>query len=76
MSLMIEAIAKDLDWIIPCSTPLCSQIGYSSCAMGLPVRLGSGGVKEVIMPPLSDETKETLDKVARKIRDMIASAGY
>ncbi len=47
MSMMIESIAKDGDLIIPCSTPLCDQMGYDSCAMGLPVKLGKGGVKEV-----------------------------
>lgn len=75
LSLMIEAIARDQDRIIPCTTPMCDLIGYPDCAMGLPVKLGKGGVKEVIVPPLTAEEKAKLDAVAEKIRDMIASAG-
>lgn len=73
MSMMVEAIAKDSNRIMPCTTPLCSELGYTSCAMGLPVKLGKGGVKEVIVPPLSAERKQELDKVAEKISEMIAS---
>ena len=74
--MMIESSAKDGDLIIPCSTPLCDQMGYDSCAMGLPVKLGKGGVKEVIIPALTPERKEELNKVADKISEMIAQAGY
>lgn len=76
MSMMIESIVKDGDLIIPCSTPLCDQMGYDNCAMGLPVKLGKGGVKEVIIPALTPERKEELNKVADKISEMIAQAGY
>lgn len=76
MSMMIEAVVKDSDLIIPCSTPLCGQIGYDSCAMGLPVKLGKGGAKEVIVPALTPGRKRELDAVAEKISSMINQAGY
>lgn len=76
MSMMVEAIAKDMDLIIPCSTPLCEHLGYSTCAMGLPVKLGRGGVKELIIPQLTPERRQELDQVAEKISGMIASANY
>jgi len=50
MAAMIEAIATDSDMIMPCTTPMCDELGFDGCAMGLPVRLGKGGVKEVIDP--------------------------
>lgn len=73
MSMMIEAIAKDNNLVIPCSTPLCEQMGYPTCSMGLPVKLGKGGAKEVIVPRIPPEKKQVLDEVAEKISGMIAS---
>lgn len=73
MSMMIEAIARDSELIMPCSTPLCERLGYPDCAMGLPVKLGKGGAREVIVPRLTPERKEQLDKVAEKISNMIES---
>lgn len=76
MSMMIEAIAMDSDLVLPCSTLLCEQMGYPDCAMGLPVRLGRGGAKEVIRPALTAKQKTELDKAAAKISGMISQAGY
>lgn len=76
MSIMIEAIAKDLNTIMPCTTPMCDQMGYATCAMGLPVKLGKGGVKEVLIPKLTPERKKELDAVAEKISSMIASVNF
>ncbi len=76
MSMMIEAIVRDTDLILPCTTPLCDCLGYDKCAMGLPVKLGRGGVKDVILPVLTPERKAELDKVAEKISRMIASVDF
>ena len=71
MSLMIEAIATDSGKIIPCSTPMISELGYEGISMGIPVRLGSEGVQEVINPCLTESQKVDVRAAADKIRSMI-----
>lgn len=72
----IEAIVKDSNRILPCSTPLVDQFGYNHVSMGMPCQLGRCGVKKVIDPLLTDSQKEDLDKAAEKIRGLITSVGF
>ena len=76
MSLMIEAIPTDSGRIIPCSTPMVSELGYEGISMGMPVKLGKEGVMEIIDPCLTDAQKIDVQAAADKIRGMIESVGF
>jgi malate dehydrogenase len=54
-----------------CSTPLEGEYGLQDVSLGVPVRLGSEGVKEIVQLDLDPVEKAGLHASAEKIRGMI-----
>ena len=52
---MVEAIVKDEDRIFPCCVKLEGQYGLDDVYLGVPVKLGSGGIKEIYELKLNQE---------------------
>jgi malate dehydrogenase len=68
---MAEAILKDKRKILPCATYLTGQYGYKDLFIGVPAKLGKGGVQEVIEIKLLPEEKTALDKSADAVRGLV-----
>lgn len=68
---VLEAIACNSGKIIPCSVPLDGELGYRDVSLGMMVKLGNEGAKEIIVPELNDAEKKSLDKAAAKIKQQI-----
>ena len=45
---MVEAILKDKKKILPCSVFLQGEYGINDLFVGVPVKLGQGGVEQII----------------------------
>lgn len=76
---MAEAILKDKNKILPCAAYLTGQYGYNDLYIGVPVKLGKGGVKDIIEIKLTPEEKTLLDKSADSVRGLVktlAELGY
>jgi len=76
---MAEAILKDKKKILPCAVYLTGQYGYKDLYIGVPVKLGAGGLLEVIEIKLLPQEKTALDKSADAVRDLVktlAGMGY
>ena len=56
---------------VPCCTYLEGQYGINDLCMGVPVKLGAGGVEEVIEIKLTDEEKAALNKSAASVRELV-----
>jgi len=73
---MIEIIIHDKKDVLPCSFFLKGEYGIKGICIGVPVKLGKGGVKEVIELKLNDKEHEALRSSAKiiegKIRDIDA----
>ena len=69
---MIEMIIEESDESIPASTPLVSEFGYEGVSMGMPVKLGRGGVTEVLDPGFTEGQKAQMERTANKLRGQIA----
>jgi malate dehydrogenase len=69
---MIEAILKDKKRILPCAAYLEGEYGLKDIYMGVPVKLGAGGVEQVIEIELTAEEKSALDRSAEDIHQNIA----
>ncbi len=71
---MAEAIALDQNRIFPCSAYLDGEFGLKELYLGVPVRLGKDGVKEIIEIDLNEEEKALLntsaDHVKKGIEDL------
>jgi malate dehydrogenase len=65
---MVEAIALDQNRIFPCAAWLTGQYGINDLYLGVPVKLGKGGIKQIIEVELDENEKELLVKSAAAVR--------
>lgn len=68
---MIESILKDKKQIIPCCVYCQGEYGYRDVFVGLPAKLGSKGVEEIVEFELSKEEKEELDKSMNHVKKLM-----
>lgn len=69
---MADAILKDKKKILPCAAYLTGQYGYKDLYIGVPVKLGAGGVEDVIEIKLTADEKTALDKSADAVKGLVA----
>lgn len=67
---MAESILKDKKKILPCATYLEGEYGFNELFIGVPVKLGSNGVEEVIEITLTADEKAALEKSAAAVREL------
>ena len=65
---MVEAIVKDTKAEMPVCAWLTGQYGISDVFLGVPARLGSGGIAEVVDLPLADSELAALREAAEAVR--------
>lgn len=68
---MVEAILKDKKKILPCAAYLEGEYGISGIFLGVPVKLGSEGIEEIIEIKLLPEEKEALGKSIHAVQDLV-----
>jgi len=66
---VVEAVLRDTGEVLPCSIPLDGEYGYEDVGFGVPVRLGSNGVEEVIEWDLDEFEREQMDEAADKLSE-------
>lgn len=70
---MVEAILKDRKHILPCSVYLEGEYGLSDVCFGVPVKLGSAGVEQIIEIKLTEDEQTALNKSAELIRSSMVA---
>ena len=68
---MVEAIMLDKNRIMPCSVYLSGQYGVNDLYVGVPIKIGAGGMKEVIEIKLTDSEQAALNKSAGAVRELV-----
>jgi malate dehydrogenase len=68
---MVDAICLDEKRVLPCTALLEGEYGVDGLYMGVPVKLGAGGVEQVIELDLSDEEREAFAASADAVRDVV-----
>jgi len=68
---MAEAILKDKKKILPCAAYLEGEYGIDGLFIGVPVKLGTKGVEEVIQIELTDEENTALQKSADAVKGLV-----
>ncbi|CQR49164.1 MULTISPECIES: malate dehydrogenase [Haloferax] len=66
---MVEAVLHDTGEVLPGSLVLDGEFGYEDTAFGVPVKLGSNGIEEVVEWDLDDYEADLMDDAAEKLRD-------
>ena len=69
---MVEAIAADRRQVLPCAIRLDGEYGLSGVVMGVPVKLGAGGVAEVVEVELTEAERAELERSAEAVREVTA----
>lgn len=70
---MVEAIVKDKKRILPCAAYLRGEYGQAGIFLGVPCKLGAGGLESIIEVELSDLEKGALAKSAGAVRETMAA---
>jgi malate dehydrogenase len=68
---MIEAILKDKKKILPCAAFLDGQYGVKGLYVGVPVKLGRSGVKQIIEIKLTADERAAFHKSAAAVRELV-----
>jgi malate dehydrogenase len=72
---MVEAILKDKKKILPCAAYLQGEYGINGLYVGVPVKLGSKGIEQIIEIKLTPEEKAGLDKSAAAVKELVGVIG-
>ncbi len=70
---MVEAILKDKKKILPCAALLDGEYGIKGLYVGVPVKLGSKGIEQIIEIKLTPAEKAALDKSADSVKELVGS---
>jgi malate dehydrogenase len=68
---MVHAVALDQKRVLPCTAYLEGEYGIDGLYMGVPVKLGAGGIEEIVELDLSDEERNELGRSAEAVREVV-----
>jgi malate dehydrogenase len=68
---MVDSICLDEKRILPCTTYLEGEYGIDGLYMGVPVKLGAGGVEEIVKLRLTADEKKMLRASASAVREVV-----
>lgn len=72
---MVDSILLDKKMILPCTVYLQGEYGIKNLFMGVPAKLGSKGLEEVLEVELTEQERALLGKSADAVRELIQVMG-
>jgi malate dehydrogenase len=73
---MVESIARGKKRILPCAAWLEGEYGESGIFLGVPCKLGTNGLEEIVEVALSDDEKTALAKSASAVRSSMEGVEF
>jgi malate dehydrogenase len=67
---MVDAVLRDKKKILPCAAYLQGEYGMRDVYLGVPVKLGSRGVEQIVEIELTPEEAAALEKSANAVREL------
>src|SRR5258707_12369252 len=68
---IVDSIMLDEKRVLPCTAYLEGEYGIDGLYMGVPVKLGPGGIEEIIELDLTDEEQQAFRASAAAVRDVV-----
>ncbi len=68
---MVDAILKDKKKIVPCAAYLEGEYGMTGLFVGVPCKLGAGGIEQIYEVKLTPEDLAALQKSAEAVRELV-----
>jgi malate dehydrogenase len=72
---MAESIVLDKKETLPCATVLDGEYGIKDSVIGVPVKLGKGGIEQIVEFELTTEEKQFLYDSAEGVKELIKQLG-
>jgi malate dehydrogenase len=72
---MVDAIVLDEKRILPCAAYLQGEYGIDGLYVGVPVKLGAGGVETIVELDLTGDEHAMLESSAAAVRDVVGVLG-
>jgi malate dehydrogenase len=72
---MIDAVVLDEKRVLPCTALLEGEYGIDGLYMGVPVKLGAGGIEEIVELELTADEREAFQRSADSVRDVVGVLG-
>jgi malate dehydrogenase len=70
---MCEAIVRDQKRILPCAAWLEGEYGMSGLFLGVPCKLGRGGLEQILEVSLTDDERAALEKSAEAVKEPMSA---
>jgi len=67
----VHAVALDQKRVLPCTAYLDGEFGIEGLYMGVPVKLGAGGIEEIVELDLSEDELAQLGSSADAVREVV-----
>jgi malate dehydrogenase len=68
---MVDSIILDQKRVLPCAAQLAGEYGYKGLFIGVPCKLGSKGLEQVVEIDLTAGEKKALDRSAAAVRELV-----
>ena len=68
---MVDAVMLDEKRVLPCTAYLEGEYGIDGLYMGVPVKLGAGGIEEIVELDLTDDEQTALQASADAVREVV-----
>src|SRR5579872_6889992 len=72
---MVDSILLDKKMIMPCAAYLQGEYGINGLFVGVPVKLGSQGVEQIVEVELSESERALLKKSADAVKELVEVMG-
>ena len=69
---MVDSVLLDEKRVLPCTAYLEGEYGIDGLYMGVPVKLGRGGIEQILEVDLDDDEQSMLAKSADAVRDVVS----
>jgi malate dehydrogenase len=73
---MVESIVKNKHRILPCAVWLEGEYGLHDTVVGVPIKIGSVGLEEIIQIKLLPEEEAALQKSAADVKENLAKVKF
>jgi malate dehydrogenase len=68
---MVDSIMLDEKRVLPCTAYLDGEYGIDGLYMGVPVKIGRGGIEEIVELELSEDEQTMLNESADAVREVV-----
>ena len=68
---MVDAVLRDEKRVLACTAFLEGEYGIDRLYMGVPVKLGAGGIEEIVELDLNEQERGWLEESAAAVRDVV-----